>query len=169
MVVSALPTNWNPNHAPTATELKQVLDAIRLAQDPPGCIVRRVAAQSISNNTFTDISFDTEVADNDNMFAATSTTVTIQHDGYILNLAGMKWGASGTGLRAQAISINGTVVDDMAFELGADAGSNNRYGCGGGVPLVTSDTVKLNGFQASGGALNAQARLLVVRLFGPGS
>jgi hypothetical protein len=44
------------------------------AGDPIKCIVSRTAAQSISNSSFTNILFDTEVSDNDEMFDVSDPT-----------------------------------------------------------------------------------------------
>lgn len=168
MTAITRPFQWLGGSMHTGTRDDQDHDAILLAQDPPGCIARRAATQSISNTTFTDISYDTETADNDSMFAATSTTITIQHDGYQIILVGNKWASSATGTRAHGASINGTVQDEIACQFPGISG-NPRYTFGGVIPLVTSDTVKINVWQDSGGALNYQGRLAVFRLSGPGS
>lgn len=168
MTAITRPYNWSALDDITAARQSQDYSAILLAQDPPCCIVRRAAVQSINNTTFTDVSFDTSVASNDGMFTAPSTTVTIQHDGYYMILVGVKWASSATGTRAHGVSINGTVQDDIACQLPGIAG-NPRYSFGGTIPLVTTDTVKLNVWQDSTAALNVQARMSVVRVSGPGS
>lgn len=46
-----------------------------------GAVARRVAAQTLSDTTFTLVSFDTEDVDTHGMFAPTSTNITIPADG----------------------------------------------------------------------------------------
>ncbi len=164
------PFAWAGASLHTGTRDDQDHDAILLAQDPPGCIVRRAAVQSISNSTFTDISFDTETADNDTMFAATSTTVTIQHDGWYLIAVGSVWANNTTSHRATAVTLNGTTINEIAAEGPVPSASSNfRHSAAGGLVLVTTDVIRVNVWQGSGGALNCNTRLTVVRVSGPGS
>lgn len=171
MVMSALPTNWNPNHVPTAAELKQILDAIRLAQDPPGCIVRRSATQAINASTFTDLSLDAEVVDPRNMFAPTSTNITLQYDGYYLGQCGLEWAStSRTGTRHQKLTLNNAEIDGAVAESACTATGRIAYNFGNGFVGLAGDIVRVSVWQDSASnPLNILgARLTVVRLFGPG-
>jgi hypothetical protein len=170
MTAITRPYNWSALDDITAARMSQDYSAGLLGQDPPCAIVRRVATQSITNNTFSDVSFDTEVVDNDTLvdLVGQPTRVTIAHDGYYSIQFGVKWASNATGVRVQAVSINATVQDDMAFEIPAFTG-NPRHSGAGGASLVTGDIVRLNVFQNSGAGLNVQARLMVVRASGPGS
>lgn len=170
MTAITRPFQWLGGSLHTGSRDDQDHDAILLAQDPPGCLITRAAAQSINNTAFTQITFDTELSDNDGMFAASSTTVTIQHDGYYLVVYGVDWGNSATGTRVANVLQNGTAVPAGGLELPTPATGNCVFTGSTVITAVTSDTVKLEVWQNSGGALNVdKARLAVVRLFGPGS
>jgi hypothetical protein len=170
VVMSTLPTNWNPNHAPTAAELAQVIAAIKLAQDPPCCIVRRSSAQSINNTTFTDVSFNTEVVDNANMFTPTSTTITIRYDGYYLITVGSNWASSATGIRVHLPLLNGVVIDGIEWENPSSAAADTRFTTGNMISAVAGDTVGVQVWQNTGGAFNLDnMRVGVVRVSGPGT
>jgi hypothetical protein len=94
--------------------------------------------------------------------------VTITHDGYYQISAGVKFDSGATGVRVAAISLNGTVQDNIADERPGIAG-NQRFTISGGLSLVTGDIIRLNVFQNQGTSLNVLARLTVVRVSGPGS
>lgn len=170
MTAITRPWQWLTNHEITAARTDQDHDAILLAQDPPGAIVRRAAVLSLTNAIFTDVTFDTQDADNDALWpgGGVNQRVTIVHDGYYLVSAGVKFASNATGVRVAAVSLNAAVLDDIADERPALAG-NPRFTISGGLVLVTNDIIRLNVFQNSGGNLNVQCRLTVVRAFGPGS
>lgn len=169
MVMSTLPTNWNPNHAPTAAELAQIIAAIKLAQDPPCCIVRRATGQSINNTTFTNVSFDTEVVDNANMFTPTSTNITIRYDGYYLVTVGANWASSATGLRVQEPQLNGVTIDGTEWENPSSAAADTRFGTGNLFSAVVGDVLTVRVWQNTGGAFTLDnMRVGVFRVSGPG-
>jgi hypothetical protein len=170
MTAITRPFAWAGGSAFTGSRGDQDHDAILLAQDPPGCIARRTTTQSINNTTFTAISFNSEVVDNDSMFAATSTDITIQHDGYYLAIYGIDWATNTTGTRVINILQNAVAIPEGSKELPAGGTGNHRdTGCVA-FTAVTSDVIRMEVWQNSGGALNVDtARLAVVRLFGPGS
>jgi hypothetical protein len=170
MTAETRPYNWSALDDITAARLQQTYAAVLLAQDPPGCIVRRTTTQSITNTTFTSISFNSEIADNDSMFAATSTDITIQHDGYYLAVYGIDWATNTTGTRVINILQNAVAIPAGNKELPA-GGTGNHKDTGAVVfTAVTTDVIRMEVWQDSGGALNVDtARLSVVRLFGPGS
>lgn len=135
---------------------------------PPCAIARRVAVFACPTNAFTDIPFDTEDTDNANMInlGADATKITItQSDIYQISW-GVKWASNAASVRAHAISINGAADDTMAFEIPAFTG-NPRHSGSGLVKLVAGDIVRLNVWQNTGGNLNIQARLGVVRVSSP--
>jgi len=170
MTAITRPFQWAAGLIHTDARDDQDHDAILLAQDPPMAIVRRVATQSINNNSFTDVSFDTEDVDNDGLvnLGTFPTRVTLAHDGYYVVMFGVTWGSNGTGVRAQAATLNATEISGTGFEIPAFTG-NPRHGGGNGFIGVTGDIVRLNVFQNSGGALTITARMTVFRISGPGS
>lgn len=170
MAAITRPYAWASGSIHTGTRDDQDHDAILLAQDPPGCLVRRTTTQSINNTTFTSITFNSEVTDNDGMFSASSTDVTIQHDGYYVAVYGIDWATNTTGSRVIDILQNAVAIPEGSKELPA-GGTGNHKDTGAVVfTATTSDVIRMQVWQNSGGALNVDtARLAVVRLFGPGS
>lgn len=82
---------------------------------PPMCIVRRVAAQAVADNTVTNISFDTEDVDTDGMFAPTSTDITIKTAGvYVLSGLATLASAVTTSLFVRMF-VNGSGVGDATY------------------------------------------------------
>jgi hypothetical protein len=170
MTAITRPFAWTGGAIHTGTRDDQDHDAILLAQDPPGCIARRTTTQSINNTTFTSISFNIETVDNDSMFAATSTDITIQHDGYYLAVYGIDWATSTVGTRVINILQNAVAIPEGSKELPAGGTGNHRDTGSVVFTAVSTDVIRMEVWQNSGGALNVDtARLAVVRLFGPGS
>jgi hypothetical protein len=168
MTAITRPWQWLGGQFVLDNRADQDHDAILLAQDPPAALVGRVStAQSLANATFTDINQDTEFADNDGMYSGLSS-VTIAHDGYYFVASGVTFATSATGVRVNGISLNAAVINEIADERPGLAG-NPRFTVAGGLVLVTSDVIRTNVFQSSGGALNCNNRLTVVRITGPGS
>lgn len=171
MTAITRPFLWLAGLYLTDNRLDQDHDAILLAQDPPGANAGRIStAQSITNNTFTDITNDTEFFDNDGLYpgGGVAARITIAHDGDYLCGCGATWASSGVGSRVAGISINGTVINEIASELAAVAG-NYRHGAVGTLVCVTNDIIRTNVWQNSGGALNVNTRFFAVRITGPGS
>lgn len=130
---------------------------LRVASRAPMCLASRSTTQSIANNGSTEyLSFDTEVVDTDSMFAATSTTITIQTAGIYLVAGSATIALNATGIRALYLEINGAVVSE--FDASGSGSVNFTPGTLSVVKsLAASDTVKLRAYQNSGGALNASA------------
>lgn len=111
---------------------------------PPMCIVRRVAAQAVADNTVTNISFDTEDVDTDGMFTPTSTDITIQTAGiYILSGIATLASAVTTSLFVRMF-VNGSGIGDATY-----AGSS--YTSSGALTiaksLAVSDVVRFAVYQ----------------------
>jgi hypothetical protein len=162
------PFQWAAGLLHLDTRDDQDHDAILMAQDQPAALVGRVStAQSIPNNAFTDINQDNEFADNAGMYSGLSS-VTIAYDGYYFVASGVTWASNGTGVRVNGVQLNGSTVNEIADERPALVG-NPRFTAAGGLVLVTGDVIRANVWQNSGGALNCNNRLTVIRLSGPGS
>jgi hypothetical protein len=167
MATITRPWQWAAGQIHTDVRDDQDHDALLIAQDQPCCLVGRVStAQSIATSTFTDINHDNEFADTDGMYSGLAP-ITIAFDGYYWVAAGATWASAAGGLRVNAVSLNAGVVGEIATEIDATtvAGSY-RHSANGGLSLVTSDVIRQNVWQSSGGALNVNARLSVVRVSG---
>lgn len=140
-----------------------------LVPKQPSCIARLDTAQSIPDAASTLVTFNAEEFDNGAMFAAPSTTITIQAAGVYLIDANIAFAINATGIRIMDILVNGTL-----------RGGDSKPSIGSGTPTTLSaavtrlcaqgDTVQMRVFQNSGGSLNAegagwhQGRLAVTRV-----
>lgn len=130
---------------------------------PPVASVRRNATQSINDSAWTAISFDTETYDTDSMFAPTSTTITIVTGGIYLCCAQVFFAAHDTGYRGIRLTgfADGAIVQVPSIVGGAQTGIATVL-CD---PMTPSNTVTVEVWQNSGGALNiTSANVSVVRL-----
>ncbi len=126
---------------------------IRYAIKPYACLVTKTgAAQSIPNNSWTSIQWDTEVVDTNAMFAATSDTITINASGIYGVSSYLGFVANGTGRRILAIVING-VFRDLKSVI-SDGAVTNHLGTTGVFSLSVGDAVTIRAWQDSGAGLN---------------
>lgn len=123
----------------------------RTTDVPLNLLISRVAAQSIPNNAFTAVSFDTETTDTDNMFTATSTNVTVNTGGLWLIVGQVGFAVNGTGGRGATLRKNGT---DIAASLFTASNVSSVVPVSAVVRLVATDVITMTAFQNSGGALN---------------
>lgn len=108
-------TTFTAGSVLTAAQLNVAGTAVNNLVVPPLCVVRRVAAQSIADNTVTLISFDTEDVDTDGMFTPTSTDITIQTAGvYVLSGIATLASAVTTSLFLR-LSVNGSGIGDATY------------------------------------------------------
>lgn len=128
---------------------------------PDYCVAERVASQSISNGTWTQISFDTQREDSNGLFAPTSTTITIQTTGTYLVWFRMAWAANTTGSRFHRIepgsSNPGVVGRYSALPSSSDSASGVARGITHALyDLDAADTITFYVYQNSGGALGTR-------------
>lgn len=171
MTAITRPYNWSALDDITAARMSQDYSAGLLAQDPPGCIARRAANQSITGSTFTDVSFDTEIVDNVGMFTPTSTNITIQYDGYYLAILSADWATDTTNTRVLHLLQNGVIPPGGALEVNTCTTGNSNISHTVAFSAVTGDVIKMSVWHnATTSPINLEdATLTVVRLFGPGS
>lgn len=153
--IPTLPTNWDTNHAPTGTELKQLLDAVNYALRPPAVLVSRTGtAISLTTGVITPITWDTEILDYAaaGFFTASSDTITIQVAGVYLVTGYCGIASNASGRRRITIQING--VNRSLISLNADTTQIHHLSIAGQFNLAVNDTVKLAVAQDSGGPLS---------------
>jgi hypothetical protein len=128
-----------------------------------GCSVHNSTAQSITNNTLTALSFDTDGIDTDGFHptGAGNARITIPAGlggKYLINAA-MRFGLSATGKRTMALFVNGGQVVDIAEEVA----NNSQFliiSKSFILSLNAGDYLELGVFQSSGGNLDCYARAL---------
>lgn len=149
-----VPDTWVSGQTITADWLnRNIRDSQVFLTYAPTTIVSRESTQSIPNNSETDITFDTEITDTDDMFSNPSTDITIQRPGIYAIQHSIDFAANTTGIRATHIAINGTIVSENGG-VTAPGGADTGLTCSTVVALNKGDVVTCFCFQNSGGALN---------------
>lgn len=127
---------------------------------PPIFLGYQSAAQSIPNNAFTAITFDTEVVDSYGGHSTVSNTsrYTAQVAGWYDVIGKVSWVANATGRRIATLYVNGS---ELAYTRGEGIASATAVAasCYALAPvfLNATDYVEVYGLQNSGGALNTGA------------
>ncbi len=136
------------------------------------------AVQSILNNAWTAITFDTEALDTDNQHSTVTNTSRVVIGttlGWYRISGSVAWTGSATGARYGAkITLNGADVTGSQAFFANSAASVNQHSVAPPVfvqATASGDYVELNGYQISGAAMNtivtgALRSLLVVEYVG---
>lgn len=169
------PLYFPPKSIPTAKLMEDFADdaipvtAIEFTDDsvPASAVaeasIKRAAArrstnQTINNNTITAISFDTQVADTDTMFAPTDTKITCVTAGLYLCNAQTSWSLAATvttrmvsAIRLTPISGSGavTIADDERTSSTTEGIQQNISRV---IPMVVGDYIELVVFQTNAAA-----------------
>lgn len=116
-------------------------------------------AQSISNNTWTSLTLDTEVLDGDGGHSTVTNTnrYTVQVAGVYLLLGASAFAANTTSVRGCRLGLNGTVIrgshmQQQTSSAGVWSGSSWAV-----QTCAVNDWIDVAGYQNSGGALNTFA------------
>ena len=132
----------------------------------PSCYVYRLAAQTISNNTVTDILWTHEHYDNAGMHDTSANTdrITITESGLYLIGGHVHWDTNSTGSRTMFITLNDdSPSGDPNRLLSQQKNSpDDSFGRMSGCtiyPLSTGDILRLSVVQVSGGDLDTRAWL----------
>lgn len=124
----------------------------------PVCIAWSAAVQTPASGALTTLTLDSEMIDTDGMHSTVTNTsrITFQTAGYYRIWGATTWTTNATGQRGGLIKANGTTVVELTYTM--IAASPTFFTS---VPLtqtITSfdvgDYIELQGYQASGGALN---------------
>lgn len=117
--------------------------------------LRATAVQSIPNNAFTSVTFDTETFDYDNSHTTTSR-YTAGTAGVYLVSGQCGFVGNATGARDIQLAVNGTAYSDSenGFATVPNAGNIGLVIATDLVQLNVGDYLELQVFQSSGGALN---------------
>jgi hypothetical protein len=127
-----------------------------------GCVLTNSAAQSIANNTYTALTFNTESLDTDGFHSTVTNTnrITIPAGkaGKYLITVMASFTANGTGARELFLLVNDTQPSGSATKFSTEDQPNASFNSSlvGSIvlDLTVGDYVNASVFQASGGALN---------------
>lgn len=141
-----------------------------------GFAVTRLAATSINDSTWTAINFTAETLDAGGWFPGTGTTGTVPASaipsGYTkitaLALLSSEWASNATGTRQLRVNVNGSVVRTLK---GPSLSGDTTVVLGTILitDLVAGDTITMDGYQSSGGALNVSNSALAILRYAPQS
>ena len=127
-------------------------ETARIAADAMvGSYRRHAAAQSFTSGTWAAVAFDTMTLDEIPWTGSTSNFWTVPTAGYYQVNASVSFATNATGVRGVRVLVNGTVVTQVTPGAGSAGGSGAAISYGG--KLNAGDTVQIQGFQNSGGAL----------------
>ncbi len=149
---------WTTGQVVTAAQMNSTnRDLGNFVLAPPLAILRQTVAQSIPNNTYTSLTFDTEDIDRDNAHSTSSNTsrYTSQTQGYYDHDGNFPLNSNATGQRALRWAVNATAVNaSEAIIAASGAGGVSLTAVGRLIFLNVGDFSELQGFQNSGVAIN---------------
>ena len=123
-----------------------------------GCSLTQGSAQSISNTTQTDLTFDTEQFDTDGFHSTSTNTASItipsSKGGYYLVTARVSYASNSTGTRGLWLLKNGATYIGTCFSQPVSTGDITTVQINAIVNLVATDYITMNAYQGSGGSLN---------------
>lgn len=139
-----------------------------------GCKVKRTSDQSIPDSTDTDVTWVTEVFDYGSWWS-TGATVTVPAgaipSGYttiaVMMIARLKFASNGTGVRRVTILQNGSTVETRT--IGGLSGDPTTADLVEVFTVAAGDTIKVQAYQTSGGALNLSSASAILLRYAPAS
>lgn len=159
MATVPAPITWVTGSTATAAQLNTNLrDVVNFFLTPtPYAILRQTSAQSVTDATFTSITFGVEDIDRDGGHSTSSNTsrYTAQTSGWFHASGKVGWASNSAGRRLSQWAVNGNAVNGSRVDLPPTPGA------AGGIPaaarpiyLNAGDYLELQGYQDSGGSLN---------------
>lgn len=141
----------------TAACMTQVRNNGEFFIDPPAASVFNSAVQSISNNTTTALTANSENFDNASMHSTSVNTarITITTAGRYLFLATVLFANSATGYRRVSFRVDGATAYGGISGLVDAANVGARITAGRSLVLTAGQYVEVTCLQTSGGALDA--------------
>lgn len=141
---------------------RQALDVLKthfVYKPVPACRVRRNASVAILNNTYTEINFNQEYFDTDNMWVGgTPNRITIRTAGIYIVGGLVQWAAHAVGYRTITILRNGANwIAYARTEPLQGAGEVTIHEVGTSYQFAINDWITLGVRQTSGGNLTVTA------------
>lgn len=133
------------------------VEVIPVTYNPPlMCLMYKAgSAQTVSNNTSTQVTFDTLGVDNGAINDLANSAIVFQRAGFVTAHARVVWQINSTGIRQLVLNLNGNTLEpDRKAPL---AGSfNTIHEINAQFEAQEGDTLKLFCYQNSGGNLDIQ-------------
>jgi hypothetical protein len=122
-----------------------------------GCRACRSSAQAIAHNSWTAVSFNTEIHDTDNCFTATSSRMYTRHSGYYMAGGNVQWQSSTDGARGIRVLVNGTTqLVTQAYDVPDVPWSWYLSIATGMFWMDANEYIEIQVYQSSGASLNAE-------------
>lgn len=151
LAIGAARTGLRVNSAGTAPEWGSAIQAR----------VMRTTNQSISTATYTDVIFNSELEDTDSFYDAGSPTIfTIPYTGVYAFGGRVYYANNATGSRITNLTVTGDGKGTVDSRDACTTGLDTMVTVNAVSKLSASDTVKINVWQSSGGALNIVANTI---------
>ncbi len=138
-----------------------LVDPVLFLLKRPMARLRQIVAQSLTNGTFTAITFTTHDVDQDwaggtgHSDSSNTSRYTANYAGWYMLTGGISYAVSATGVRGAYWYVNGSPISGTETMGPASAAVNHGTAARGEMMYLNSgDYVELNGYQTSGGALN---------------
>lgn len=166
--VAALPgpqatwTSSSPLSAALMNGSAGINQIMTLLNSPPTLRVVSTATQSVANAGATAINMPGATYDSYSGWNSSANTYTVPLSGLYLLYGAVPW-ASQSNVAATTLQINGT--DYFGPKMYANGGASLGTAKVGIFSLNAGDTIRLRGFQQSGGALNTAVGSVLVGLF----
>ena len=126
-----------------------------------GCGVKKTTDQSLSNSTYTVVSWDSENFDTNTMHdnATNNTRITIPtgKSGYYLLTGGIAFNSNGTGNRIVRVYKNGADLRWLSSVAAANTGNFTIVPFSQTFSLTAADYLEIYAYQTSGGALSVMS------------
>ncbi|MET7944333.1 hypothetical protein [Streptomyces sp. NPDC005302] len=120
----------------------------------------QTSVQSLSDNTWTPLTLDTEQFDSDNGHSTSTNTsrYVVQVAGTYFVAGNSAFAANATGNRAVRIGVNGSpIIGSFAKTLASTAAHSSGIATTAEVVCVVGDYIEVMGLQSSGAALNTSS------------
>ena len=156
------PTHTVTGGPATSSEMNAYFrDPINFLLARPLCDVYSVAVQSIPNNVYTALTFDTEFVDRDpsgsggHSTSVNTSRFTAVYAGYYGVIGAYTYASNAAGFRGAVIALNGT-QQDRTRRIGppASAATSGHITVAGTVFLNVGDYTEIMGIQNTGAGLN---------------
>ena len=167
VTVSGTMTSFNSGEIISASTINANFTALRSAIEgvPDHEAVRVTTSQSVNGATITTLTFTGEDFDTKNLFTPSGTAITVQSDGIYLVSAEVDF-ASGSA-NNDVFWINANPGGRLLMDVDKNAPTAGQATHLAGTTvyrLSAGDTVTLDVYQGSGGALVCTAELMLVKL-----
>lgn len=152
------PKTWLTNEVLTSADVNVYLrDNLEFLGAPPACSVFNSGPQSLSNGVFVAMTANSERWDTDGMHSLVSQTsrITINTAGFYLFNATLTFVANAVGARAIGYAVNGGSTKQVQAQDNAGGSVNSVLTASFPELLTPGDFVEIQGWQATGGSLNA--------------